>query len=90
MGWENVRTETEKINKLLLYIETDNITQLGYWMYMRKNKSQKLITKKKETYRKISMSNDNWGKKIEWRIKNLLLKTEMMKSQCGRRWTEYI
>lgn len=30
MGWENVRTETEKINKLLLYIETDNITQLGY------------------------------------------------------------
>lgn len=45
MGWGNVRTETEKVNKLLFYIEMDNINQLGYWT--RKNKSQKLITKKK-------------------------------------------
>ena len=72
--WKKVQVETEKVNKLLKYIPTDNITELNELIYA----GAKLVSDKIETPQRNSNRNAKlgWEMRIEVQIKKLQQKAK--------------
>ena len=82
--WRRYKTETNKINQMLPYISTNNITELNEHIYSgAKFVCEKIgIPSKKK-------SKPGWEIRLEMQIKNLRKQAKMVKQKdpeiCGKR-----
>ena len=81
--WRTVKTETEKINQVLTYISTNNITKLNELIYARaKLVCNKLMMSLKSTNKKSKLGEEI---RLETQIKNLRKQAKMKKTKKRRR-----
>ena len=82
-----LKTETNKINQIIPYISTNNITELNDLIYA----GEKLVCEKNGVPTKITKkpSKPGWEVRLETQIKNLRKQAEMVKQKypgiCGKR-----
>ena len=77
--WRTVKTETEKINQVLTYISTNNITELNELIYAgAKLVCEKIAIPSKSKEKK---SKSGWEIRLETQIKNLRKQAKMIKQR---------